>query len=62
MAWFPSPLQELLEGGDLRKALSGPRAEELRWYKKGQVIALDIARGLHFLHSNRVSTEPETVR
>lgn len=45
---------ELMEGGDLRRAMTGDRAGELRWYKKGKDIVLDAVRGLHFLHSNNV--------
>lgn len=53
----PMLLVEYCEGGDLRRALNldsstkagGERA--LGWYKAGHRIALDIARGVHFLHS-----------
>ena len=45
---------ELMEGGDLRNALSGPFREEMRWYRNGQHLALDIVRGIYFLHQNRV--------
>ncbi|KAK9829623.1 hypothetical protein WJX72_006940 [[Myrmecia] bisecta] len=50
----PMLVLEYMEGGDLRQAMSSARGEELRWYNKGQLIALDVARGLHFLHSNKV--------
>ena len=42
------------QGGDLRAALSGDLTGELRWYHRGQHIALDVARGLHYLHSHDV--------
>ncbi len=42
------------QGGDLRAALTADRAGELSWYKRGKGIALDVIRGLHFLHSNNV--------
>ena len=42
----------LLIGGDLCQALK--HDDELAWYKNGHLIALDIVRGLHFLHSNGV--------
>ncbi|DBA78006.1 TPA: hypothetical protein ACH3X1_009098 [Trebouxia sp. C0004] len=46
---------ELMEGGDLRQALqSSEGKQQLQWYKKGSVIALDIIKGLHFLHSHSV--------
>ena len=41
-----------LVGGDLCQALK--HDDELAWYKNGHLIALDIVRGLHFLHSNGV--------
>ena len=48
------PFAEYMEGGDLRAALNDDPEGELRWYNRGQSIALDIARGLHFLHSHDV--------
>ena len=42
------------QGGDLRAALSSDVTGELRWYNRGQHIALDVARGLHYLHSHDV--------
>ena len=44
-----------LQGGDLRAALNDDPHGEMRWYERGKSIALDIARGLHFLHSHDVS-------
>ena len=41
-----------LAGGNLCQALK--HDEELAWYKKGRLVALDIVRGLHFLHANQV--------
>jgi hypothetical protein len=35
-------------------ALSEDHDRELQWYSKGHLIALDIARGLYFLHSHDV--------
>ena len=43
-----------LPGGDLCTALAEDHEHELRWYAKGHLIALDIARGLFFLHSHDV--------
>ena len=43
-------------GGDLRAALDKDGRRELVWDRRGQSVALDIARGLHFLHSHGVST------
>ena len=44
-----------MEGGDLRQALSSPEApERYHWNHLGQHVALDVVRGLHFLHRNKV--------
>ena len=45
---------ELMEGGDLRAALTSDVEGNLRWFKSGKHIALDVAKGLHFLHSHGV--------
>ena len=46
---------EFMEGGDLRQALSSPEApERYHWNNLGQHVALDVVRGLHFLHRNKV--------
>ncbi|DBA93955.1 TPA: ubiquitin-protein ligase E3 Brl2 [Trebouxia sp. C0004] len=45
---------EYMQGGDLRQALQGPWAASLIWYNKGAKIALDVIKGLHFLHQNRI--------
>jgi hypothetical protein len=52
---YSTGLPHWLQGGDLREALNDDPHGELRWYRRGQSIALDIARGLHFLHSHDVS-------
>ena len=46
---------EFMEGGDLWSALRGPHREELQWYGRGRSLALDIARGLHFLHEHKAN-------
>jgi serine/threonine protein kinase len=43
-----------MAGGDLRAALDKDGRRELVWERKGQQVALDIARGIHFLHSHDV--------
>ena len=45
------------QGGDLFKALHSPNGKlpSLRWRDHGQHIALDIVRGLAFLHKHTVS-------
>lgn len=50
--WLTSCIHTVA-GGNLCRALKTD--EELSWYKKGHRIALDIVRGLHFLHSHGVS-------
>lgn len=45
-----------MQGGDLNNALRmNLAAPELSWYNRGARIALDIIKGLHFLHSHNVS-------
>ena len=36
------------------RAINNDRANELRWSRKGGLLMLDIARGLTFLHANKV--------
>lgn len=36
-------------------AIGNDLARALDWYGRGTSILMDIARGLHFLHSNRVA-------
>jgi len=45
---------ELMEGGDLRYALDSMQAKLLHWDALGKQIALDIFRGLCFLHANNI--------
>ena len=42
------------QGGDLSNALSNDSVGKLRWYRGGMSIALDVARGLSYLHSCKV--------
>ena len=42
------------QGGDLMTALSSDTGRQMGWYNKGKSIAVDISRGLAFLHSSRV--------
>ncbi len=44
-----------VQGGDLKQALRGPLSATLSWYNKGAQIALDVIKGLHFLHCHGVS-------
>ena len=45
---------EYMAGDDLRAALTADRGGVLRWWRRGKCIALDVVRGLHFLHSSNV--------
>ena len=36
------------------RAINNDSTNELRWSRKGGLLMLDIARGLTFLHANRV--------
>lgn len=48
-------ITEFMPGGDLFHALTRPATRTaLRWKSKGQHVALDVARGLHFLHSHNI--------
>jgi hypothetical protein len=42
------------QGGNLWDAICNDAAKKLTWYRNGQRIALDIARGLCYLHSCQV--------
>lgn len=42
------------QGGDLMRAINNDHSNELRWSRKGGLLMLDIARGLTFLHANKV--------
>lgn len=44
-----------VQGGDLKQALRGPLSATLSWYNKGAQIALDVIKGVHFLHCHGVS-------
>ena len=44
-------VQELMEGGDLWGAIGQGR---VTWARRGRRVALDIARGLHYLHSQNI--------
>jgi hypothetical protein len=43
----------MVQGGDLRRALSDDRTGNLLWYNKGKQILMDVARGLTFCHEQR---------
>ena len=45
----------MLQGGDLKQALRGPYKTALSWYNKGAKVALEVMKGLHFLHCHGVS-------
>lgn len=45
---------ELMEGGDLRTALDRDTTGRFRWWQQGKSIAVDVARGVAFLHSSGV--------
>ena len=50
-----SSINGAVQGGDLRHALTNSRTGDMQWQNKGAIIALDIVRGLHYLHSHGVS-------
>lgn len=47
-------VSELMEGGDLRRALNREDSAEWSWYRRGKSVCVDMARGLAFLHANKV--------
>ena len=48
----------LLQGGDLSAAMSDDKSGSLKWYSKGQHIAMDVVRGLAYLHKCKVVQHP----
>ncbi|KAK9785595.1 hypothetical protein WJX73_001741 [Symbiochloris irregularis] len=44
-----------MSGGDLWSKLENDETGEYQWYRKGRGIALDVAKGLVFLHSKRIA-------
>lgn len=47
-------VMELMEGGTLYDAISNDATGSFLWWRRGKSVALDIARGLAFLHSRGV--------
>ena len=46
---------EFMAGGDLRAAMnSEERGSEMLWHQRGRKVAVDVARGMSWLHSRRV--------
>ena len=45
---------EYMAGGDLMEAIAQDKNGELKWMRRGHLIALDVARALVFLHRNKV--------
>ena len=54
---FPLLVLEYMQGGDLREAIQrdfdSQPPKKFGWYGKGAKIALDVAKGLVFLHANK---------
>lgn len=51
-----------LAGGNLWEALLEDAEGNLGWYQHGKNILLDVIRGLHFLHSNKVAHRYASVK
>lgn len=46
---------EFMEAGDLWSAIQLYKGSgALSWYKRGRQIAIEVARGLHFLHRHKI--------
>lgn len=52
-------VMEYMQGGDLGMALAqdSPANRRLGWYGNGAQIALNVARGLAYLHAQKVSAK-----
>ena len=54
----PMLVLEYMEGGDLLSCIQYDcyphKIGRFRWYKKGKHVALDVAKGLVFLHGQKV--------
>ena len=44
------------------RAVTNDKTNELRWSRKGGLLMMDIARGLAFLHANKVCRLPPVVQ
>jgi serine/threonine protein kinase len=49
-------VMEYMHGGDLLSQIRHDDQGMFKWHKWGRSIALDVARGLTYLHSHDVST------
>jgi len=47
-------LMEIMEGGDLRRALDQDTEGLLHWHRMGKGIAMDIARGIQTMQAHNV--------
>ena len=47
-------VMEFVEGGDLWRNLQRPGSRVGKWHLQGRKVALDIARGLCFLHAHSI--------
>lgn len=50
----PMMVLEFMEGGNLRSAIDKDYTGQLKWNMRGFSLALDIAKGIHFLHAHNV--------
>ena len=50
------------QGGDLRSALAEDEDGKYAWERHGKQVAMDVARGLHFLHASGVEHGCEPCR
>lgn len=42
------------QGGDLSEAIDKDKEGKFTWYRQGRAVALDIAKGIAFLHSMKI--------
>lgn len=56
-----SLIMEYVPHGNLFKSIQQDSKGTLQWWDRGRHVALDIAKGLAYLHSRKVSSRPTPV-
>ena len=61
-AQHPILVFEYMAGGDLYSCLHSKPSTEFSWYNRGCRVALDVARGLVYLHEQNVCRNDAVLR